>query len=341
VSLARALKLSKGYHKLKNYALLDFTEAEAYLTFFQNDLPVFNRYLTVLKKDEDFDLESFVESVNFSFQYFKREFKAYDLEKFIIISNADTEKFISPLREGLQVVIEKVSPYDLTNRDNAELENVKALGASQVGLKYYKFKPNLRKTEERLHPARVAAAAGAPLKKGMLFGIAVACLIPSIFLSIILDNKVGEKDFKLKKMEKKIIVPSSLKSLSWEKRAERTALEEKKMKKLKKTSKELTKFSGFFETLSKRENLPSGLWLDEVKMEQRRLGKGERGLGVIISGYIFLDDNYKEDTGVDEFVFILKKNDKVRINFDNVELESSDRVEIDSFKVTKFSIKLY
>ena len=347
VSLARALKLSKKYHKLKEYALLDFTKAEAYLTFFQNDLPVFNRYLTVLKKGEEFDQESFIESVNFSFQYFKREFKTYDLEKFIIVSKDDTEKFTSLLHEGLQVDIETVSPYDLTGKDNAELESVKALGAAQTGLKHYKFKPNLRKTQERLHGGQMlqavasAVVSGAPLRKGLIFGVTVVCLIPTIFHSLILDSRISEKDFMTKKMEKKLVIPLKLRSLSWEERREKVEDAEERINKLQEVNKELSKFSSFFEVLSTKGNLPAGLWLEEVSMDVHRVHEGSQRYETIMSGYVFLDNHDEEDVSVDNFVFILKKSKEVRANFSNVELQSSEREELESFKVTRFSIKLY
>ena len=60
LSLVRAIKSDKKFASLKNFAVLDYTNSEAYLTFYYNDLPVFNRYLTVSK---DQDVEKFVESV--------------------------------------------------------------------------------------------------------------------------------------------------------------------------------------------------------------------------------------------------------------------------------------
>ena len=145
VSLARVVKSVKKFAQFNNFALLDFTQAEAYLTFFQQDLPVFNRYIVVPKKEDTLDLDNFIEAVNFSFQYFKREFKNYKLDKFIIVGDSNVDSLVPPLKEGLQVEIESVSSYDLTNRNNAQVENVKALGAVGLERSLYKFKPYLRK----------------------------------------------------------------------------------------------------------------------------------------------------------------------------------------------------
>ncbi|MBU2265428.1 MAG: hypothetical protein KJ977_00120, partial [Candidatus Omnitrophica bacterium] len=85
LSLVRALKSLKKFSKLRDFALLDLTEAESHLTFFQNDLPVFNRYLTIPKKEDVFDTVKFSESVDFSYQYFKREFRSYKIDKFVVV----------------------------------------------------------------------------------------------------------------------------------------------------------------------------------------------------------------------------------------------------------------
>lgn len=335
ISLARTLKLSKAYSKLKNYALLDFGPNEAYLTFFQNDLPVFNRYLTVSKEGAAFDSEEFIESVNFSFQYFKREFKAYDLEKFIVISDSDTENLISPLHEGLQVEIETVSSYDLTSRNNAEVECVKALGVARTGASQYKFKPNLRKSEERLKSKKVLAE-GAPLRTGLLALVIAGCIGITVFINIILGNQLSEKRSNIKSEERRILVPDILKPLPWKERVEKVEEAEERLSKLKKVSRELTQFSPFFELLSERNILPSGLWLSEFNTYERMDAYEAK-----ISGYVFRNDDYEEYAALDELIFNLRKSDAVSGIFKIIELESSTREKIGAFGVTKFTLRLH
>jgi len=335
ISLARALKLSKAYSKLKNYALLDFGPNEAYLTFFQNDLPVFNRYLTVSKEGGEFDSEAFIESVNFSFQYFKREFKTYDLEKFIVISDSDTMNLVAPLHEGLQVEIEAISSYDLTSRNNAQVDNVKALGVAKTGASQYKFKPDLRKSEERLKPKKVLAE-GAPLRGGLLSLVIAIGVGVSVFFSIILGNQLVEKEANLKKVERKIDVPKALESLSWEERVERVEAETKKLTKLKKASTGLTQFYPFFELLGKRDVLPSGMWFNKFVLDERVDIYDAR-----LSGYVFRNDDYEEYAALDELIFNLRKSDAVKDVFEIIELESSTREKIGAFDVTQFTIRLY
>ncbi len=51
LSLARAVKSVKKFSQFNNFVILDFTQDEASFTFFQQDLPVFNRYFVVPKKE--------------------------------------------------------------------------------------------------------------------------------------------------------------------------------------------------------------------------------------------------------------------------------------------------
>lgn len=334
VSLARVIKSVKKFAQFKNFALLDFTQAEAYLTFFQQDLPVFNRYLVVPKKENALDLDNFIEAVNFSFQYFKREFKNYKLDKFIIVGDSNIDSLVPPLKEGLQVEIETVSSYDLTNRDNARVENVKALGVAGLENSPYKFQPYLRKTKERALPSE-RPLVSVDLKArslSLLIGIGLA---GTIFLSLILGNEVTEKKLILKKKEESVVVPAALGALTWQERAAMLQEEEEKINSLKELLSSFVRFSSFFEKMATEGILPRRLWLTDLDIAGHQ---GEyRG---VLTGYIFRNDDYAERLGVDEFISNLRKGKTVRSIFSKVNLESSSRDEVEGFEVTRFSITL-
>jgi len=334
VSLARVVKSVKKFAQFKNFALLDFTQEEAYLTFFQQDLPVFNRYLVVPKKGDTLDLDNFMEAVNFSFQYFKREFKNYKLDKFIIVGDSNVDSLVPPLKEGLQVEIESVSSLDLTKSKDAKVENVKALGV--VGLEHspYKFKPYLRKTEERSLPSAKPISSVA-LRVGLLSVLIAIGLVGAIFLSIILGNEVTEKQFALKKKEEGIIVPAALGALSWPERATRAEEEGARLKSLKNTLTSLSRFSSFVERMATEDILPRRLWLTDLDI----VGVQGKYKGTL-TGYIFRDNDYEERLGVDEFISNLRKDKTVGSMFSKVELNSSSRQKVESFEVTSFSIIL-
>ncbi len=337
LSLARVLRTLKDYSKIENYALLDFTKTESYLTFFQSGLPVFNRYLTVPKKEEALDMGKFIESVNLSFQYFKREFKAYKVDKVIIVGNGESSKLVSALEEGLhaEAQIAAVSAYDLTANNNASVESTKALGAANRDF-YPGFKPVLRKTEIGVEEVAAAAPVAVPaLNIGMLatlLGIGIVALGTFFVIS---ENDITEKKNNLKKMEDAIIVPPALKDYSWSQRAEMTKAKEVKVKALKEVVASIKKLSAFFNYLGRYQTLPEGIWLESMNISVRQ----DEYFGNL-TGYVFRDDDYAERLGLDEFISILKADEVVRASFPNIELESSQRRKIREFEVTSFSIKL-
>jgi len=334
ISLARVLKSLKKFAQFKNFALLDFAQAEASLTFFQQNLPVFNRYFIVPKKEDALNLDNFVEAVNFSFQYFKSEFKNYKLDKFVIVGDSDVDSLILPLKEGLQVEVESVSPYDLTNRNNAQVENVKALGVVGRERFPYKLKPYLRKTEEHLLLSEKPLT-GVVLSVRLLSSLVGIGLIATIFLSLMWEGGVRKKKSILEKKEKSIIVPAALDTLTWQEKAAELYKEEGKINSLKELLASFVRFSSFFERIATEDMLPRRLWLYEVNIA------GQRGkYRAVLTGYIFRDNDYEERLGVDEFISNLRRDKTVGSIFSKVELDSSGRYEIEGFEVTSFSVIL-
>jgi len=334
LSLARVVKSIKKFSQFNNFAILDFTQDEASFTFFQQDLPVFNRYFIVPKKEDGIDLDNFIETVNFSFQYFKREFKNYKLDKFIVIGDSNAEKLVSSLKEGLQIEIESIPFNDLTNRSDNKVESIKALGVVGLQESSYKFKPNLRKTEERLIPSGGSRSVVA-LRGGLLGSLIAVGIVGIMFLSIILGNEVAAKKTILKNKKKSVIVPEALKAFTWSERSNIVYNEEERLSTLRNVASSFICFSPFFEELSMGAILPSRLWLVNLGISNYQgLIKGT------LSGYVFRDDDYEERLAVNELISNLKENRIIGLIFNKVSLEFSNRELIDSFEATKFSIAL-
>ncbi len=334
LSLVRIIKSLKRFAHLKDFALLDFAQSEAYLTFFQGDLPVFNRYLIVPKKENVLDLDDFINAVNFSFQYFKREFRNYRLEKLIVVGDLDVERLTSPLREGLGVEIDTVSPYDLTARNNARIENVKALGVLSTIHSTYKFKPQLKKTVGAL-PTSPERPKEVALKIGLLSLLAGIGLIVFIVLSVMLANSIFTKEIILKRREKNMFVPDTLAELSWTEREDRISLEEDNINSLRELRTSLTRFSSFFEMLASTEVLPSRLWLENLAINPR-----DEGYRAVLSGRIFRNDSYNDRQGIDELVASLREDKAVSSIFSKIELDSLNRDQDGGFEFTVFSVSL-
>ena len=337
LSLERSIKALKNFSKIKDFAFLDFSESESYLTFFQHGLPVFNRYLVLPKKEGVFDAAKFVDSVDFSFQYFRREYKAYQLEKFIIIGDIKDKSVVTSLHESLQTEVVTLSPYDLTARDNSSVEAVKALGAASRDFYPTVFKPVFKKTP---HPAEALEISEMPpeipmLRIGLMTFLVVMGAVFSFFLSVMMGNEVGVKKQKLEKKEEKIVMPIKMKGLSWEQREELVEEKKKDIDILRGIHSSFMNISEIFAKLHRKGMLPEGVWLVDLSIS--RLAGGYQGT---LKGYIFRDDDYQERLGLNELVSRLKQEDIFMQVFSNVELDQSRRQKIREFEVTSFTLKL-
>jgi hypothetical protein len=338
LSLVRVVRSLKNFSKLRNFALLDLTETESYLTFFQQDLPVFNRYLTVPKKGDALDLNKFIESVDFSFQYFKREFKSYELERFIVAADVKDANLGSSLEESLQSKVELVSSYDITSRNNATLESVKAFGAATREQYATGFKPAFRKTAlpaEQPAMGELVLEPIPPLSLGLFSLLILVGAVICFFVVGLMGNEVSMKKLELEKAEKELIIPKELQKLTWEKRAAALKDKENKVSNLKTLAGSFKDIGEVLGKLSQRSILPDGLWLENISINRQ-----ENTYRGTISGYIFRDNDYEERLGLDEFIANLKNDDSLRSIFSNMGIDSSKRQKMRDFEVTYFNISL-
>ncbi len=338
LSLARVVKSSKKLTKLKNYALLDISDTDSNLTFFQNDLPIFNRHLVVPRKEDAIDVNKFVESVDFSFQYFKREFKSYSLEKLIVVGEVKESNLAALLEEGLQSKVEAFSPYELTSRNNASVESVKALGAAVRNLYPAAFKPVFRRTKapEEVQAVEVEIP---PLKIGVmivLLGIGAAV---GTFLSIYLGNQTMLRKAEISEEEEKLKVPDEFKKLSWEERKKQLADKQSQLSALRKLQGDKKDYKEFFDVLDTKSMLPEGLWLTDISISGQRRGTTTILKGMV-RGSIFLDDDYEEKQVLDELISNLKVTPAITTIFSEVNIDSSRRETKGEFEVTTFSVTL-
>lgn len=336
LSLARMLKSRKETKDSENFALLDLTLQEVYLTFFQKDLPVFNRYLNIKEKEGKLDLENFVEAVNFSFQYFRREFKGGKLDKIFIISNlSELDKLSDSLKETLSLDVEKVTPYELTSRQQSSLESLKALGCASRDDYPYKFKPVLKEFEETKKAE--ASISNEVAWRGNLIGSVVAasiavCVLVSLFFSNNLS--LAKKEFGRK--EKALELPVELQQVGWQKIETMIDKKQNRIQQLKQLKKENVKLASFLRLLIDKEAIPDKMWLDSIRISKI----GEKNYAIEIKGYIYRDDDYQERMGVNDFVANLKLEMSMNSLFEIVEVSSTDREEIRDFTVTQFTINL-
>ncbi|MBU2103354.1 MAG: hypothetical protein ABH865_07770 [Candidatus Omnitrophota bacterium] len=333
LSLVRVLKTSKAHAAVKNFALLDFTSSEAYLTFFYHDLPLFNRYLAIPLKEGKIDFEKFIDAVRMSFQYFKREFDFYDVEKFIVVGGAGVENIAPFFKEELQTDAVVVSPSELLDKPGCEVEHVKALGVAGFDYYPYSFKPLLTKKEDVIIP-RAGAPKEIPLNIGLLLALIGIGLLVVFLFAAFTGSTISTEKASLRIEESKIMIPRELADLSWEQREEKVIEKENNLLELQTLQGSLMKSSPLFERIAFC--MPEGFWLDTLKVALGPQGK----YTVTMHGFGFLSDANLERLAIDGLVSKLKKDDALTGMFENIDLISTQRQEIRQFMVTSFTVKM-
>jgi len=333
VSLARVIKTLKKFAKIKNFALLDLTPGEGYLTFFHYDLPVFNRYFTIpLVKDEVPKLEEVINPVRLSFQYFRREFSFYKLDQLIIVSKTSDEQLVNILKEELQTDVQSCCPSDFMAGDNG-IENLKAMGVADAENSAYKFKPVLSPTVERVERAK----AEVPLNRGMLFAIAVLGIAVYAAIFFLGEQNLTQKNAELQSKQRELVIPSGLKS-GWNGVDKEISSRRSEISQIMAIKNDYEPIGAFLERLIRIPDdpfVPEGLWLENLTAQRQ----GGRWSGSF-DGKVFLDDARKERETMDGFVAKLGSDVVTCKVFSSVELVSSSRGKEREFEYTKFNVTL-
>lgn len=328
LSLLRFLKTIKQYSQLKNFALLDFSETEAYLTFFYNDLPVFNRYFLIPSKEEGITLEKVIEPVHLSFQYFAREFKFFQIEKLIIVKNVVEDDLYAALKEELQIDVEKFSPKDFTLQEIDCIENFKAAGIAGIDTYPYKFKPVFA---ARVIEPTSQSASPTYLQYTFLAFLTGLGILAYLLVGYFLGGKLASEQLKLYKEKDQFVRPSEFMGFSFDEIKVKIEQQKNKIGVVDnalsgKIAPFLEKFPFLF---------PNGLWLKKLDFSS---AKNKRNS--ILQGAVYLNDSYQERLAIDEFISNLRDNDVTRKFFTNAEMISSERSEMEASEITLFSMKL-
>jgi len=333
LSLVRIVKSLKRFSKINDFSLLDLSKTEANLTFFQKNLPVFNRYLNIPKTDEIVDVEKFIEAVNISFQYFRSEFKAQELGKLIIVGDNQNNELTVSLENNLGTAIETVSLEELSGGVESGIEGVKAIGAAGREWHAYDFKPKLKGTKEFIEKSENPVFSSLKVVPLSFFAGVLVLILAVIFFS--LNGKISVEKNKLKKNEKNIVIPTNLKNLSWLERKKAIEHRQKESLALRDNIGVRAGVSPFFEAISRTSILTQGLWLDSVEV-----GKLTGTRLAVVKGSIFRGDEYAERMGVDKFIANLRNSKETLSVFQKIGLESSERKNADGFFITQFVIRL-
>ncbi|MFH1900926.1 MAG: hypothetical protein ABIK26_01595 [Candidatus Omnitrophota bacterium] len=330
MSLVRVLKSLKSFSKLKNFAVLDFTEHEGYLTYFYHNLPAFNRYFIIPKKEEIVDMDKFIEPIRLSFQYLKREFSTYEVDKIILVANSPDENLARLLKEELQTEVELITASFLSGKENSTVESIKALGAAGINYYPYKFKPILRTTEIQMEEAKKF-----PLhtkKLNFLLGLGLLAFISCFAFTM---NKLFIEESVVKEADNALVAPASLEGLSREEIKNAIGKKEAEFNHLSESVVSLKKISPLLEKFASL--LPQGAWFDRLDLSY---DLKRNKCGSILRGCVFLDDEYGEKVEINKFVSSLKGNELMATYFLNIKLTHIAEVKIKGFRVTSFVVDL-
>lgn len=331
LSLLRVIRSKPLYSKLNWYVLLDFSPQGSSITFFYRSLPVFSR--AIFSNEESLDNEKVIEKIRFSFQYFRREYRSYDVDKLILLAGKEDHNIFSQLSEELDVEVDFVIPQEIVPVQEAGVETVKAYAAASYTNLPHRFEPLLKdistgflySKKDVLYPLNI------PLMGGVIaFGIA-GTLLGSLFMNKDLDTYMKS----LKQKEERF---KQIENLSKYTSQELETILQNKKSVLKTTKEKIGTFidvGSVFTTLASF--MSKGVWLETFSIGETRQGDFK----VTLSGYIYRGDSKQEADSLDEFILRIKGNAEIAGMFSNIVLVGTERTQLDKFDVAHFLIDLY
>ncbi len=332
VSLARLMKSIRSVRKIDSFILLDFAESESYITFFYKDLPIFNRYLTITLSEGNINVDKLSEEVRVSIQYFRREFRTYELTRLFVLCREDMKTYFSTLSKYTDSEVTVITPEEILKRDDATVEYLKAYAVASTPFIYYRFRPLLKKEGEG-KKAKEEIFSFAPWNVPLLAGVSIVGMVVCIFLSIMLNNSLSLKRYELKKMEEKIAMPSQIKNMSVDKLKKYIVERKNLLENMKEKLQQADKVAPLLEKLPLV--LGKGVWLTGFS-----LSNADSGYILEITGYVFRGDLDEARRGLDEFIDNLREDEVFSKLFTKISLLSSEKASFEGIDVLAFSLKL-
>ncbi|MCM8823143.1 MAG: hypothetical protein NC822_00505 [Candidatus Omnitrophica bacterium] len=333
ISLVRVVKLMPKVKEAKNFALLDVSSEEAYITFFYKDLPVFNRYLKMSVNKSKDEIDKLLEEVRISLRYFQREFKWQSLDTLVIICDSNLKTILSSLQDvGVEILL--FTPLDIVNRDDINVSHLKAYGVALFGKLPYNFNPKFKEIKAEPTFSQKTTVDLSSLNFKLIGIILVLGIILCFGLNVFLGNLLFDKEVNLKKKEESLQLPEFIKNSSLDEINSFYQEKERRLFNLKNRFTKIVRISPFLEILPSI--LTDGLWLDTIDF---KLVEGKANLS--ISGYVFLINPAKEKMSFDKFVSNLRESQDFKKIFSHIELKSTERVEMKGRNVLRFLINLY
>lgn len=332
LSMVRMLKRIKEYKKVKNFALLDITKKESYITFFNNDLPVFNRYLTNISTEDDFTADKLYEEIRISIQYFKREFGDYGFETLLIFGDYKDFPDIDEFSKDLDLSVSIVSPEKIVDYSNVTMGEAKAYGVAVSSMYPNKFMPILKDASEK-QKALKDVFLEVPFNLPLLGAITGIGLVICIILQTIFSQNISVEKMRIKKLEEENMISEEYRDKNLSELETVLASEEAELNSTKKIIDSHKKVSTLLEHIPHL--LPDGLWLTGMDFNIVA-----NKFVLEMPGKVLLGDPDRETEALNNFVIALRESVEIKKMFSEVFLLREERVSSDDYELLEFFIRL-
>jgi len=335
-SLARLVCSLKQFSKRENFALLDFSEKESYITFYYNKLPIFSRYLTVPVRDGVIEAGKFNEQIRISWEYFKREFKLYEVENLAVVCDPTNASLFSDLKDDLGVEVDIILPEELTGSRDLEVEHLKAYAAATLHQYHFPFRIALKKPSEELE--KEVARPLPPINKSLIGVVSVIGVLGLFFLYLVMSNRVSVETLALNKKEAEMSVPAYLQDKSFVDLEKLFFENGNVIRAMDERRSSLRKLFPVLDPLSEQGEeslLRNGLWLERIVYIQER---GSTSFDIF--GYAFLNDPEEERQSVNQFLDELKSQERFNQTFSRIDLIYREERDLGDYVATSFNIRL-
>ncbi len=332
LGLMRIISFLKFKRKKANFILLDFSPSASYITFFYNNLPIFNRLLGSYDEKGKDAVGKMIDEVRISVQYFRREFKSYALNKLFIVGSRESEEMLSSIKKEIDIDSEVIVTDKILNMKGAGIEHLKAYGAAASSFIPFRFKLSFIDRERGGSKKEIVAAAP-NINYVFLGGLVLIGIVGCIFFYSILNNKLSLKSYEIKKEIEKMQLPPGAKEKNIDYFENSIHEKENKVNQLKSIFGEIKTIGPLLEAIP--EIIPNGMWFSGFSFEN-----ADKSMKLSITGHIFLGSKEEEARTLDDFISSLKENKNIRLYFSKVNIVSISRENVEGYDCLKFSVEL-
>ena len=332
-SILRTLYFTGQIKKIETVAVVNVDSSNnVEITVVRDGIPYLSRALTLTISGTQTLLDSLLNEIQISFDYYRRQFPGDSISRIILYGEeAELKEADESLSKELKIPVLKANPVKaLGGKQYPGAEFSICFGLALKGL----VKPQV---EIELYTEEVV-----PEEKKRLIKATVAASLPAVLILVALylfmSKGVAELRTELNKTKQARIKTDLVSFDASGPEMEEIKIEiSEKLRILKRLIGERIYWTTKFNELPK--NLPEGIWFEEIKL-QERVSEGARRtqISLILKGNVYLGDVSGEMELLNKFLSDLKKNRAFFEGFQEAKLTSVKRGKSGDFEVTKFEI---